>query len=207
MITVVDYKAGNLTSVLLAFEALGVAARLTQSPDEITNAERIVFPGVGSAGSAAANLSELGMVPALRAAAARGAPFLGICLGAQIILDFSEEDGGTNCIGLLRGKAAKFKPTNRSCKVPHMGWNSVRFRKPHPVFNGIEDNSEFYFVHSFYPAPAEPDSIVGATEYAGVEFASALGTGNVVATQFHPEKSGRIGLKLLKNFAGWNGTC
>jgi glutamine amidotransferase len=206
MIAIIDYKAGNLTSVRLAFEALGVPARITQSAAEIRAADRVVFPGVGAAGSAMRNIRELGLAEVIRETVNSGKPFLGICLGTQIILESSEEDGGTSGLGVVQGSVKRFRPADPRDKVPQMGWNSVAIRRPHPVFAGIEDNSEFYFVHSYYPAPARASDILGETEYAGVRFASAIGFRNLVATQFHPEKSGRIGLRLLDNFIRWDGT-
>ena len=203
MIAIVDYKAGNLTSVRLAFQAIQVEATVTSDPAVIRAADRIVFPGVGAARSAMANLRELGLADVIREAAASGKPFLGICLGTQILFDRSEEDGGVDVLGILRGTAPRFRPADPACKVPHMGWNQVRFTKPHPLFAGIADNTDFYFVHSYYPAPADPADVLGETRYAGITFASAVGRGNIAATQFHPEKSGRIGLKILSNFATW----
>jgi glutamine amidotransferase len=203
MIAIVDYKAGNLTSVQLAFRALGRDATVTSDPATILGAERVVFPGVGAAGSAMRNLTDLRLVPVLKEVAGRGTPFLGICLGTQILLDYSEEDGGTPTLGLLPGRVPRFQPAEARDKVPQIGWNQVRIARPHPLLAGIEDDSEFYFVHSFYPAPSDPSLAIGLTDYAGVAFASMLGRGNVAATQFHPEKSGRIGLRLLDNFTRW----
>lgn len=203
MIAIVDYKAGNLTSVKLAFQALGADAVVTSEPAVIRQADRVVFPGVGAAGSAMQNLSELQLIPVLKHAALSGKPFLGICLGTQILLDFSEEDGGTPTLGILPGRVPRFQPADRWDKVPQIGWNQVRIKRPHPLLEGIADNSEFYFVHSFYPAPADASLTIGATDYAGATFASMVGRDNVAATQFHPEKSGRIGLRLLKNFLTW----
>lgn len=205
MIAIVDYGAGNLTSVRLAFETLGVPTEIVQSGKRIVAAERVVFPGVGAAGLAVRTLAERGLDRGLREIAGRGVPFLGICLGAQILLDWSEEDGGTPTLGLLPGTVQRFRPADRWTKVPHMGWNSVRFLRRHPLLEGIPDESEFYFVHGYYPCPSRLEDVVGETEYAGVRFASLFGWRNLVATQFHPEKSGRVGLRLLKNFAGWDG--
>jgi len=203
MIAIVDYKAGNLTSVRLAFQALGTDAHVTSDAGEIREAERIVFPGVGAAGSAMRNLSDLKLIDALKGAVASGKPFLGICLGTQILFDVSEEDGGTPALGILPGRVPRFQPADRWDKVPQIGWNQVRIARPHPLLEGIADGSEFYFVHSFYPAPADSALVIGTTDYAGITFASMVGRGNVAATQFHPEKSGRIGLRLLKNFVTW----
>jgi glutamine amidotransferase len=203
MIAIVDYRAGNLTSVQLAFRALGCETVVSADPQVILAAERVVFPGVGAAGSAMENLRLLGLAPALRQVAVRGTPFLGICLGTQILFGHSEEDGGTATLGLLPGGVVRFRPADRRDKVPQIGWNQVRIARPHPLLEGIADESEFYFVHSYYPAPSEQALAIGTTTYAGVTFASMVGRGNMAATQFHPEKSGRIGLRLLKNFLTW----
>ena len=152
-----------------------------------------------------ANLGELGLAPVLRERVAAGVPFLGICLGTQILFDRSEEDGGVACLGLLRGEARRFAARSHADKIPHMGWNQARFERPHPLLAGIPDGADFYFVHSYYPAPADPADAVCTTEYAGTRFASMVGRGNLAATQFHPEKSGRAGLRLLENFARWDG--
>lgn len=205
MIAIVDYQAGNLTSVKLAFEHLGVAAKITSRPEEILAAARVVFPGVGSAGAAMQNLCNLKLNNTLKQVVERGTPFLGICLGTQIIFDSSEEDGGTACLGLIAGTVKRFRPAKRTDKVPQIGWNAVNFRRPHPVLEGIESGSEFYFVHSYYAAPKIAREIIGETDYAGIIFAALVGKGNLIATQFHPEKSGRLGLKLLENFARWTG--
>ncbi len=197
MIAIVDYKAGNLTSVRLALEHIGVACEITRDAEEILAAERVIFPGVGAAGEAMKNLREMGLLETLKAVVAKGTPFLGICLGTQVIFEFSAEDGGTPCIGLVPGEVKRFAPSDPMCKIPQMGWNTVEFTRAHPLFAGIEDRSEFYFVHSYYPAPSDPAYVVGETEYADVRFASVVGKGNLFATQFHPERSGRIGLRLL----------
>jgi glutamine amidotransferase len=207
VIAIVDYKAGNLTSVRLALEALGVATVVTSTPAQILAAERVIFPGVGAAGDAMRHLRGLALAPVLRQVFAAGTPFLGICLGTQIILDHSEEVGGTDTLGLLPGKVVRFRPSDPRDKIPQIGWNTVRIVRPHPVLAGIEDDSEFYFVHSYHPYPAAPELTIGETEYAGVRFASVLGRANLVATQFHPERSGRIGLRLLENFTRWDGRC
>lgn len=207
MIAIIDYKAGNLTSVRLALEDLGVQAEVTRDPARIRAAERVIFPGVGAAGAAMAHLRELDLLGIIRETAASAKPFLGICLGTQVIFERSEEDGGTDCIGLVPGSVRRFQPEDALCKIPQIGWNTVRFRRSHPLLTGIEDDSEFYFVHSYYPAPSDPAYVVGETEYAGVAFASMVGRDNLLATQFHPERSGRIGLQLLRNFSTWDGTC
>jgi len=207
LIAIVDYKAGNLTSVRLALEHLGIECEITQAPERILAADRVVFPGVGAAKAAMEHLEALGLGDVLRTVVRRGTPFLGICLGTQVIFEFSEEDGGTPCLGIIPGRVVRFRPAESVCKVPQMGWNTVRFAAAHPLFQGIEDESEFYFVHSYYPAPSNSEHSVGETAYAGVTFASVVGRANLLATQFHPERSGRIGLQLLKNFSAWDGTC
>jgi glutamine amidotransferase len=207
VITIVDYKAGNLTSVKLAFEAIGVPAVITDRPEDILKAGRVVFPGVGAAGASMRHLADLALIEALRTVAARGTPFLGICVGMQVLFDRSEEDGGTRTLGLIPGEVRLFRPANPADKVPQIGWNAVRFRRPHPVFAGVEDETEFYFVHSYYPQAGGAEDSVGVTDYAGVEFTSIAGRGNLVATQFHIEKSGRIGLRVFENFSRWDGQC
>ena len=204
MIAIIDYRAGNLTSVKLAFETLQKEAVITDNPETILNAERVIFPGVGAAEAAMRNLRELRLADTIREAVRRGLPFLGICLGTQIIFEHSEEDGGTDCAGLVPGNVVRFNPTDKYDKVPHMGWNRVKQTKEHPLFAGIADESEFYFVHSFYPVPTDDTWSIGTTDYAGVTFTSAIAKGNLAATQFHPEKSGKIGLRLLQNFCEWN---
>ena len=204
MIAIVDYNAGNLTSVKLAFEALNCEAEVTQNPATILNADHVIFPGVGAAGSAMRHLSDLKLIEPIKEVTAKGTPFLGICLGTQILFDFSDEDFGVPTLGILPGRVPRFQPEDRWDKVPQIGWNQVEYSRPHPVMDGIEDQSEFYFVHSYYPAPENDEITIGTTRYAGVKFASMVGSGNVVATQFHPEKSGKIGLKLLENFIKWN---
>jgi imidazole glycerol-phosphate synthase subunit HisH len=203
MIAIVDYKAGNLTSVQLACRALGCEAVVTSNPQQILAAERVIFPGVGAAGAAMQHLTSMNLVNVLREVTNKGTPFLGICLGTQILLEFSEEDGGIPTLGILPGRVPRFQPTDRRDKVPQIGWNQVHQVRKHPLLEGIEDDSEFYFVHSYYPAPATPDLTIGTTDYAGITFSCMLGRANIAATQFHPEKSGRIGLKLLNNFLHW----
>lgn len=207
MIAVIDYNAGNLTSVSLALEFIGVECEITRDASRILSAERIIFPGVGAAGEAMRTLNELGLIEPLKTVIAMGVPFLGICLGTQVIFEFSEEDGGTPCIGIIPGQVKRFQPSNPMHKIPHMGWNAVEFKRSHPLFEGIESGSEFYFVHSYYPSPSDESVVLAETDYADIRFASVVGRENLFATQFHPERSGRIGLRLLKNFTRWNGKC
>ena len=191
MTAIIDYKAGNLTSVKLAFAALGVETVVTSDPEVIAAADRVVFPGVGAAKSAMENLRALGLVEPVKEAAATK-PFLGICLGMQILFDHSEEDGGVDCLGIIPGHVRRF-PTVSGFKVPEIGWNGV-------TGNGERGTvtKEFYFVHSYY-AEVVPET-EGVTEYAGVKFTAMVKKGRLWACQFHPEKSGRIGLELLKEW-------
>ena len=206
MIAIVDYKAGNLTSVKRALEHLGLEGCVTPDPDVVRRAERIIFPGVGHAGTAMAVLTERGLDQALRDAYARGTPILGTCVGAQVILSHSEE-GDTTCLGLMAGDCQRFRPDDPALKVPHMGWNEVRLiaGRDHPVLRGIPSGSEFYFVHSYYLRPADPRDILATSEH-GVTFPAIVGHANLIATQFHSEKSGPVGLAILSNFARWSGT-
>jgi glutamine amidotransferase len=206
MIVIVDYNAGNLTSVQLALRAVGVEAVISRDPVVIRDAARLIFPGVGAAGSAMQGLRDLHLDQTVKDFAGSGKPFLGICIGCQVILADSEEDGGTPCLGLLPGRVKAFKPAVGSgFKVPHMGWNPVRFTRDHAVTRGIPTNSHFYFVHGYYPDIDDVSIALGVTDYAGVTFPSLYARGNVVACQFHAEKSGEAGLQLLKNFCAWDG--
>ena len=190
MTALVDYGAGNLTSVRYAFAALGVETEPTRDPAVVAAADRVVFPGVGAAGRAMENLRAAGLDSAVRDAATSGRPFLGICLGMQILFERSEEDGGVDTLGVFGGQVRRF-PDSNGFKVPAIGWNSV---------DGISDGAapEFYFVHSYH-AEIVPET-VGVTEYAGVRFTAMARKGRLWACQFHPEKSGRVGLELLREW-------
>jgi glutamine amidotransferase len=203
MIAIVDYDAGNLRSVKRACDAVGIDSAITKDPQAVANAERVIFPGVGAAPSAMETLVRTGLGDALKKAFAKGTPILGICLGTQIVLDRSEE-GPVDCLALIAGATRKFKLDDPLLKIPHMGWNGVKIVQPHPLLDGIEDGDEFYFVHSFFPNPANEENVYAVTEYEK-PFCCALGKDNLFATQFHPEKSGRFGLEMLKRFAVWNG--
>ncbi len=203
MLTIIDYDAGNIGSVQRACSEIGVQSVATGDPANIRNAERIVFPGIGAAPSAMEYMRRTGLDVALRHAFEDGIPILGICLGAQIILDSSEEDK-QHCLGLVPGTAIRFRLRNKLFKIPHMGWNEVKVVQPHPLLDSIKEGDEFYFIHSFYPQLAEDKNIYAVTNY-GNDFCSALGCRNLFATQFHPEKSGRLGLQLLERFARWDG--
>lgn len=199
MIGIVDYEAGNLRSVETAMKHLGVDFFISRDPSELLKAERMIFPGVGEAKSSMEVLKRTGLDAAVKEFAASGKAMLGICLGCQIFFEHSEERD-TDCLGIIPGRVKEFE-SDTGLKVPHMGWNQVRHDNRHPVFEGIKENSSFYFVHSFYPS-AESGYEIGNTEY-GITFTSAASKDNVVATQFHPEKSGEIGLRLIKNFINW----
>lgn len=207
MIAIVDYKAGNLTSVQLAFDALGAKSEITSDPQVIKRAERVVFPGVGAAGASMEHVHRMHLFDAITGTITSGKPFLGICVGMQILFDHSEEDGGVDCMGILPGQVRRFSPAESLCKIPHMGWNTVRFTRSHPLLDGVEDESEFYFVHSYYVVADATDHIVGETQYADATFTSITARDNLLATQFHLERSGRIGLKIMENFSKWDGQC
>lgn len=206
MIAIIDYKAGNLTSVARAVSHLSVECVVTGHADTIRNAERIIFPGVGAAGSAMQSLRSLGLDQAVRDSFSQGKPILGICLGTQIIMAYSEEND-TPCLGIIQGKTLEFSKKmtgddGRFLKIPHMGWNSLNIKSEHPVLQGLKPEDEFYFVHGYYPSPEQELNILAQTDY-GILFPSVIGFDNIIATQFHPEKSGKPGLKLLKNFCEW----
>jgi glutamine amidotransferase len=206
MIAIIDYNAGNLTSVKRALDFIGATSLITSDYKKIIDAERVIFPGVGAAGKAISDLKASKLDSAIKEVFESGKPVLGICLGTQIILESSEENN-TRCLSIVKGDVVKFPDDlrdteGRKLKVPHMGWNSIQLKKPHPLFEGVPKDSEFYFVHSYYPAPSSPYNILAETLY-GIRFTSALISGNLVAVQFHPEKSGRPGLKILENFCRW----
>lgn len=201
MIAVVDYDAGNLRSVETALRHLGATFAITDDPVQVRAADRVIVPGVGDAAAAMNQLTATGLADAVRDQAAAGTPLLGICLGSQIVLDRSEENDA-GCLGLIAGAAVAFD--NRAGrKVPHMGWNTIEVSIAHPLFDGIAAHSSFYFVHSYYPQPAAADSCLAVCDY-GERFCAVVGRSNVVATQFHPEKSGEPGLTMLGNFLSWN---
>jgi glutamine amidotransferase len=203
MITIIDYNAGNIRSVLRACGEVGAEAIITGDARVVDRAEKIIFPGVGAAPSAMAYLTETGLATALKNSFNRGIPILGICLGAQIVLDSSEE-GDQKCLGIVTGKTLRFRLGDKSLKIPHMGWNEVTVVQPHPLLDGIKPGDEFYFVHSFYPQPADKKNIYAIADYGG-NFCVALGYKNLFAVQFHPEKSGRLGLEMLERFTRWEG--
>jgi glutamine amidotransferase len=195
---VVDFDAGNLRSVERALEAVGQTARVTSDPRDVERAEALVLPGVGSAQDCMRKLSALGLVQPLRDYAASGRPFLGVCVGMQLLFDGSEEGGGVECLGIMPGTVLRF-PAESGLKIPQIGWNTVAFNYDHPLLDGIPGESYFYFVHSYYAQPADPLVTLGQAAY-GVDFAAIVARDNVVATQFHPEKSAELGLRLYRNF-------
>jgi imidazole glycerol-phosphate synthase subunit HisH len=196
MIVVVDYGAGNLASVAKAIVSLGYQVKVTSSPREVREASVVILPGVGAAGDAMANLNRLGLVEAIREVVAEDKPFFGVCLGFQLLFSFSEEWGRTECLNILPGVVRRLPP---GLKIPHMGWNQVNLLAHQPLFEGIKSGTNFYFVHSYYADPVDRSLVIGETDY-GLSFCSVVARGNLVATQFHPEKSGGIGLKLYDNF-------
>lgn len=203
-VTIVDYKAGNLASVARALEYLGHSWEITDEPERVRRAERVILPGVGAAGATMQNLQRLGLGEVLRDDVVKaGTPFLGICIGIQVLLDYSDEND-TRCLGLIPGRVVRFPSCIEGLpvKIPQIGWNQVRHERQHPVFAGVQDNTHFYFVNSYYPVPDDPTVTIGSSEYA-VRFAAAIARGNVIATQFHLEKSGGAGLRLLDNFCKW----
>ena len=203
-IVVIDYESGNLRSVAKALESFGVTPLVTGDPDLLATADGAILPGVGSAPQAMAALESRGLVEPIKAYLSTGRPFLGVCLGLQLLLDRTEEGGGP-CMGIVPGEVKRFRPDDRAhLKVPHMGWNSVDIRTPHPLLAGIRPSSQFYFVHSYYVAPARSEDVAGTTDY-GVSFCSILARDNLFATQFHPEKSGPVGLRIYENFVSLAG--
>lgn len=198
MIAIIDYGAGNLMSVKKALDFIGAENEITMDAEKIKNASHVILPGVGSFGDAMASMQERGLVETVKAAALSGKPFLGICLGLQLLFEHSDESPEAVGLGILKGNIS-FIPRDMGLKVPHIGWNSVEINENSRLFKGIPNESYFYFVHSYYLNGADK-KIVAATADYGVSVECAVEHGNLFATQFHPEKSGEIGLKLLKNF-------
>ena len=194
-LVVIDYQSGNLRSVAKALESVGVSPLVTGKAAEIETADAVVLPGVGSGPAAMDALRRRDLVEPIREYVASRRPFLGVCLGLQILLERTEE-GDADCLGSIAGRVKRLPD---GLKVPHMGWNSVSFQQEHPVFQGIPQDSHFYFVHSFY-ADLQSALFSAATVHYGIEFCCAVANGNLVATQFHPEKSGGLGLKMYRNF-------
>jgi glutamine amidotransferase len=201
MIAIIDYGMGNLRSVSKGFESLGYKTSVTRASEEILNSSGIVLPGVGAFGDCIRNLDEFNLTEAIKKSMMQKKPFLGICLGLQVLFEESEESPEVRGLGILKGRIVKFpKFDDKRLKIPHMGWNQVALAKETPLFNGIPNSSWFYFVHSYYPEPDDQEIIVGRTTY-GIDFTCAVSEGNIFACQFHPEKSSSMGLWILENFA------
>jgi len=201
MVAVIDYGMGNLRSVSKALETVGAQVKVTSNPEEIIEADAIILPGVGAFYRGIQNLRNLGILPALFTVIEEGKPFLGICLGLQLLFTESEEHGINKGLDIIKGRVRKFEP---AVKIPHMGWNRVKsqvtsYKSQVEIFDGVPDESYFYFVHSYYVEPENKDVALATTNY-GVEFASAVAKGNIFGVQFHPEKSTGLGLKILENF-------
>jgi len=202
-VAVVDYDAGNTLSVTRALEKVGARVELTPDPDTVAAADAVVLPGVGAFGDCLQKLRSRGMDDACREAFERGAPFLGVCVGLQALFDGSDESPGVPGLGILPGRCRRFVSGSggERLRIPHMGWNHLSLTHPHPVLDGL-DGEAFYFVHSYYPEPAEETDLLASADYGG-DFCAAAGRNNLVATQFHPEKSSRAGLTLYANFLAW----
>lgn len=204
MINIIDYEMGNLRSVEKAFEKLGFEARVSADPKDIATADKLVLPGVGAFRDCINNLREGGFVEPLLAHVQAGKPLLGICVGMQMLFDESEEFGHHPGLGLISGKVVRFPSGmvagDERLKVPHMGWNTISLKKPSPLFAGIEDDSFVYFVHSYYCDAENADDVAATCTYGDVEFCASLWRDNIMASQFHPEKSQDIGLQIFKNF-------
>ncbi len=196
MIAIIDYGAGNLRSVANAITRLGYQPRITNHAEELSAAQAVILPGVGAAGNTMESLRKLGLVEPIKQLIADDRPFFGVCIGLQVLFTGTEEGGWHDCLGVIPGRVKKLPA---GLKVPHMGWNQVKQRFNHPVFEGIPDEANFYFVHSYYGEPENKSLVAGETEY-GVIMGSVIARGNLVATQFHPEKSGDYGLKMYANF-------
>lgn len=201
MISIVDYGMGNLRSVQKALEFVGAEAQIVSTPEAIESAERLILPGVGAFGDAMLHLSERGLVEPLKAYAESERLLMGICLGMQLVFDSSEEDGAHVGLGLVPGRIIRFRPSDHALKVPHMGWNALDFEAGQSrLLEGVNPGDAVYFVHSYYAEPADASVIAARADYGGL-FCAAIETGNILATQFHPEKSQAVGLRMLKNFA------
>jgi glutamine amidotransferase len=198
-VAVVDYEAGNTLSVTRALEKVGARVELSPDPNRILAADAVVLPGVGAFGDCVRKLRERGMDEACTEVYRSGKPFLGVCVALQVFFERSEESPGVEGLGIFPGKVVRFE--GNGLKVPHMGWNELAVSRPHPVLKGLS-GEDFYFVHSYYPEPAEPSDLLGESDY-GVRFCAAAGRENLVAVQFHPEKSSRAGLALYENFLAW----
>ncbi len=199
MIAIIDYGAGNLQSVKKALDFIGADSVITDSPEIIEKSDRILLPGVGSFGDAMHSMQEKNLVETVKNSAQSGKPFLGICLGLQLLFEESEESPNVQGLGIFKGKIKRF-PDNMGLKIPHIGWNSLNIKQHGGIFKDIPENAYVYFVHSYYLEAEDESDVATVTNY-GIDFHSAALRGNISATQFHPEKSGDVGLKILRNFA------
>jgi imidazole glycerol-phosphate synthase subunit HisH len=198
-VTIVDVCSGNLRSVERALERAGATVTITRDPDAVRRADRVVVPGQGAFGVFMQGLADRGLAEALREAISSGKPYLGICLGLQVLFDSSEEQGPCAGLGIIAGKVIRLAPKSSALKVPHMGWNRVHFRRHDPLLTGVDDGAHFYFVHSFHAVPTDPSLLAAAAEH-GVAISAAVRKDNIFACQFHPEKSQAVGLRMLSNF-------
>jgi glutamine amidotransferase len=199
MIAIIDYGMGNLRSVEKGFLKVGVEVKVTHSPADVLDADGVVLPGVGAFRDCMEELGRLDLLDAVKKSIDMGKPYLGICLGLQILFTESEEFGRCTGIDVFRGRVVRFTPEDSSLKIPQMGWNTLNLKKENPLYEGIPDGSYFYFVHSYYVVPKDEDIVATTTDY-GVEFVSSIWKDNVFAVQFHPEKSQALGLRMLRNF-------
>lgn len=203
MIAIIDYGVGNLRSVEKAFAYLGYRTLVTSDPETVREADKVVLPGVGAFGKSMESLARAGMIPVVKEVVASGRPFLGICLGLQILFQesaevFGEQSTRVEGLGILPGQVLRFP--SKQLKIPQIGWNQITINKENPILHGVKNGSFFYFVHSYYVKPADTNLIACTTNY-GIDYCSGVALGNVFAFQFHPEKSSRVGLQILKNFA------
>lgn len=199
MIAIIDYGAGNIQSVYKALKFIGADCKVTSDKDEILNADGAILPGVGSFGDAMDTMTKRGIKDTIIEYTKSGKPFLGICLGLQLLFPESEETPGIKGLDIFKGTITKIPNQNRTLKIPHMGWNNISIKQKNGIFKDIEGEPYVYFVHSFYLKAQDKDIVAATTQY-GVEIDAAVQKGNIIATQFHPEKSGEVGLKMLKNF-------
>jgi imidazole glycerol-phosphate synthase subunit HisH len=201
MIAIIDYGAGNLRSVINAINRLGYKAVVTDLPEEILKSKAVIFPGVGAAGDTMASLQRLNLAATIQRLVSENRPLFGICIGLQVLFTGTEEGGWKECLNIIPGKVRRLPA---GLKIPHMGWNQVNQNLSHPLFEDIPDGSNFYFVHSYYGDPEDKSLIAAETNY-GISFCSVVAKGNLVAAQFHPEKSGELGLKVFENFIKFAG--
>ncbi len=199
MIAIIDYGAGNIQSVYKALKFIGADCKVTSDKDEILHADGAILPGVGSFGDAMDTMTKRGIKDTIIEYTKSGKPFLGICLGLQLLFPESEETPGVKGLDIFKGTITKIPNQNRTLKIPHMGWNNISIKQKNGIFKDIEGEPYVYFVHSFYLKAQDKDIVAATTQY-GVEIDAAVQKGNIIATQFHPEKSGEVGLKMLKNF-------